>query len=203
MSRPFSLALCLLSLATFVSLFAGAASAADAGKYRVYFGTYTGQKSRGIYTADLDLATGKLTEPRLAAEAVSPSFLAIHPSGHWLYAVSEIDDLNGRKTGGVSAFAIEADGGLRLLNQQPSEGRGPCHVTVDPSGKFALVANYGSGSAAALPIEADGRLRRPVPSCSTKGRASIRSARKGRMRTRSTSTLPAATPSWPTWGSTR
>ncbi|MFO0901253.1 MAG: lactonase family protein [Pirellulales bacterium] len=161
MSRPFSLALCLLSLATFVSLFAGAASAADAGKYRVYFGTYTGQKSRGIYTADLDLATGKLTEPRLAAEAVSPSFLAIHPSGHWLYAVSEIDDLNGRKTGGVSAFAIEADGGLRLLNQQPSEGRGPCHVTVDPSGKFALVANYGSGSAAALPIEADGRLGPP------------------------------------------
>ncbi len=135
-----------------------AAAAAEAGKYRVYFGTYTGDKSRGIYTADLDLSSGKLTEPRLAAEAVSPSFLAIHPSGHWLYAVSEIDDLNGRKTGGVSAFAIEADGGLRLLNQQPSEGRGPCHVTVDPSGKFALVANYGSGSAAALPIAADGRL---------------------------------------------
>lgn len=157
MSRSFSLSDCLLSLAMAVSLFASA-SAADAGKYRVYFGTYTGQKSRGIYTADLDLATGKLTEPRLAAEAVSPSFVAIHPSGHWLYAVSEIDDLNGRKTGGVSAFAIEADGGLRLLNQQPSEGRGPCHVTVDPSGKFALVANYGSGSAAALPIEADGRL---------------------------------------------
>ena len=107
MSRPFSLAVCLLSLALAVSLFASA-SAAEAGKYRVYFGTYTGQKSRGIYTADLDLATGKLTEPRLAAEAVSPSFLTIHPSGHWLYAVSEIDDLNGRKTGGVSAFAIEA-----------------------------------------------------------------------------------------------
>jgi len=158
MSRLVRLIVCSLSLVMAVSSLQNGAAAAEAGKYRVYFGTYTGEQSRGIYTADLDLATGKLGEPRLAAEAVSPSFLAIHPNGHWLYAVSEIDDLNGRKTGGVSAFAIEADGGLRLLNQQPSEGRGPCHVTVDPSGKFALVANYGSGSAAALPIAADGRL---------------------------------------------
>ncbi len=157
MRRLFHVVACSLSLGMALSLFS-VASAAEPGKLRVYFGTYTGENSRGIYTSDLDLATGKLSEPRLAAEAVSPSFLAIHPSGHWLYAVSEIDDLNGRKTGGVSAFAIETDGGLRLLNQQPSEGRGPCHVTVDPTGKFALVANYGSGSAAALPIGADGRL---------------------------------------------
>ena len=158
MSRLVRLVVCSLSFVLAVASLSSDVEAAEAGKYRVYFGAYTGEKSRGIYTADLDLATGKLSEPRLAAEAVSPSFLAIHPNGHWLYAVSEIDDLNGRKTGGVSAFAIEADGGLRLLNQQPSEGRGPCHVTVDPSGKFALVANYGSGSAAALPIAADGRL---------------------------------------------
>ena len=60
--------------------------------------------------------------------------------------------MDGKKMGAVAAFAIEPQGQLKLLNRQHSEGRGPCHVSVDRSGRVVLVANYGSGSVASLPI---------------------------------------------------
>ena len=131
-----------------------AADAAAPKKLRVYFGTYTGARSKGIYHSTLDLASGQLSPPQLAAEIKSPSFVAIHPSRKFLYAVSEISDFQGKPLGGVSAFAIDAaSGNLTLLNQQSSEGAGPCHLVVDAAGKNALVANYGGGSVAALPID--------------------------------------------------
>ena len=102
---------------------------------------------------------GKCTPLGLAAEVKNPSFLAVHPNRKFLYAVSEISDLDGKPTGGVSAFAIDAASGkLKLLNQQSSRGAGPCHLVVDRSGKTVLVANYGGGSVASLPIGADGQL---------------------------------------------
>ena len=121
----------------------------------VYFGTYTTGTSKGIYRSSLNSETGKLGEPELAAETKSPSFLAIHPSRKFLYAVGE---LSGGKGGAVSAFAIELSGKLTLLNQQSSIGGGPCYVGVDNAGKHALVANYGSGSVAVFPIGVDGKL---------------------------------------------
>ena len=125
----------------------------------VYIGTYTQRGSQGIYHADLDLGTGALGSPRLAAKVVNPSFLAIHPSHKFLYAVGEVGDFAGGKGGAVSALAIDpASGGLLLVNQKSSRGSGPCHVVVDRSGKFVLVANYGGGSVACLPIRADGSL---------------------------------------------
>lgn len=124
-----------------------------------YIGTYTGAKSKGIYMARFDAATGKLSAPELAAETKNPSFLAIHPNRRFLYAVGEISNFGDQKAGAVSAFGIEAHTGkLTLLNQQPSGGTGPCHLCVDATGKSVLVANYGSGSFAALPIQEDGRL---------------------------------------------
>jgi 6-phosphogluconolactonase len=133
---------------------------ADAAVFRAYFGTYTGKDSRGIYLATFDSQTGALGVPELAGEATSPSFLAIHPSRRFLYAVGEISNFEGKKTGGVMAFAIDpSTGKLTLLNQQSSEGAGPCHITVDRLGKTALVANYGGGSVASLPIAADGKLQ--------------------------------------------
>jgi 6-phosphogluconolactonase len=135
------------------------ASAAQAQTYRVYFGTYTGKDSQGIYQATFDATTGKLGEPSLAGEAVNPSFLAIHPTGKFLYAVGEIADFEGKKTGGVTAFAIDAPSGkLTKLNQQSSEGTGPCHISIDKAGGTAFVANYGGGSCCSLPIGADGKL---------------------------------------------
>jgi 6-phosphogluconolactonase len=122
----------------------------------VFFGTYTGGKSQGIYVSRCDGATGKLSAPELAVATGSPSFLAIHPSHRFLYAVGV---LAGSRTGAVSAFAMDASSGkLTLLNQQPSGGTGPCYVGLDNAGKNVLVANYGSGSVATFPIKADGSI---------------------------------------------
>jgi 6-phosphogluconolactonase len=130
----------------------------------VYVGTYTwpGTKSQGIYVQKLDLASGALTPAELAAETTHPTFIALHPNGKFLYAANEMGDFRKQKSGAVSAFAIDAaTGKLTLLNQQPSGGPGCCFVSVDGGGKNALVANYGGGSAAVLPIGEDGRLAEP------------------------------------------
>src|SRR5262245_12096197 len=114
------------ALILFISLCCAAPASADSS-VSVYIGTYTGEKSKGIYRSHFDASTGKLTPPELAAETKSPSFLAIHPNKRFLYAVGEVSEFNGKKAGAVSAFEIDAkDGHLRLLNQQPSGGTGPC-----------------------------------------------------------------------------
>lgn len=118
-----------------------------------YVGTYTKPGgSQGIYRYKLDLETGALSGGELAATASSPSFLAMHPGGDFLYAANEAGD------GTVSAFAVAEDGSLKPLNQQPSKGNGPCHVWVDDEGRNVLVANYGGGNIACLPIKEDGSL---------------------------------------------
>jgi len=127
----------------------------------VYVGTYTKSKSRGIYSLRMDLATGSLTPPELAAEAKNPSFLAVHPTGRFLYAVAENWGTGGAEVGSIAAYAISPEGRLSPLNRQPSGGRGPCHLTVDREGRNVLVANYGSGQVAVLPVGADGRLTEP------------------------------------------
>src|SRR5687768_5139252 len=93
----------------------------SASKQRVYLGTYTGAKSKGIYACEFDAATGKLSEPRLVAETVNPTFLALHPNGKQLYAVNEVAKFLGKDAGGITAFAIdEKTGDLKQLNQQHS-----------------------------------------------------------------------------------
>jgi 6-phosphogluconolactonase len=146
----------LAFLSLFASLMFGIASAAEPAKTLwVYFGTY----GKGIYRAELDTASGKLTSRGLAGETANPSFLAIHPSQKFLFAVGEIGNFKGKPGGVVNAFAIEPKTGkLTLLNQQSSKGSGPCHVSVDKTGKNVLVANYGGGSVAVLPIGDDGKL---------------------------------------------
>jgi len=135
-------------------------STVSAKSLPVYFGTYTGggNSSKGIYRSLLDLETGKLSDPVLAAETRNPSFLEIHPEGKFLYAVSESGG-----AGSVSAYSIDKNtGNLKFLNQQPSGGRGPCHVSIDHTGKNVLVANYGSGSASVIPIKPNGSLGKPT-----------------------------------------
>ena len=126
----------------------------------VYAGTYTRpNKSKGIYAWRFQAATGKLTPIGLAGETASPSFLAIHPNHKFLYAVNEISNYKGEKAGSVSAFAIDAKSGmLKTLNTVSTKGDGPCHLVVDPSGKWLIVANYGGGSTAEFPVNADGSL---------------------------------------------
>ena len=97
--------------------------APQATKYRVYIGTYTGPKSEGIYVAEFDASTGKLSEPKLAAKLTNPSFVAIDPKGKRLYAVGEVADFQGKKEGVVSSLSIdEKTGMLTLINQVSSGG---------------------------------------------------------------------------------
>jgi 6-phosphogluconolactonase len=132
----------------------------SAPKMLVYVGTYTEGKSRGIYLFRMDPTSGQLAAEGIAAETIHPSFLAIHPNRRFLYAANEIGEFEATAGGAVSAFAIDPESGkLTLLNQQSSRGSAPCHLVVDPMGKTVLVANYGGGSVAVLPIHTDGRLR--------------------------------------------
>jgi 6-phosphogluconolactonase len=116
----------------------------------LYIGTYTDS----IYLVRMERKSGELMQVGAAKAGANPSFLNIHPNRRTLYAVNELD-----QAGAVSAFAIEpGTGALTRLNEQPSGGGAPCYVSVDRSGRVALVANYGGGSVALLPIEASGAL---------------------------------------------
>lgn len=127
----------------------------------LYIGTYTdqpapsGQTSEGIYRATLLPASGALRIEELAARMDSPTFLTL--SGNRIYAIGEAGG-----GGKVAAFEIDpASGDLRLINEQPSGGDGTCYISVDASGRVALVANYVGGSVASLPIGEQGALEPP------------------------------------------
>jgi len=126
----------------------------------LYVGTYTtGKKSEGIYIYRMDPNTGALTPLSTVKGVADPSFLAIDHNRRWLYAVNEVDQFGGKPSGAISAFAIDRkSGNLTFLNQQPSLGGSPCHLLVDKTNKFVLVANYTGGNVAVLPINADGSL---------------------------------------------
>jgi 6-phosphogluconolactonase len=155
-------AILLLSAASLL-LFAVAASPQKQTPnkpYLVYVGTYTNKTaSKGIYAYLFDPSVGKLISLGVAAESEDPSFLAAHPNGKYLYAVNEIDHFGAQKSGAVSSFAIDPKTGkLTLLSQASTKGVGPCHISLDKTGKFVLVANYDGGSIAVFPIREDGSL---------------------------------------------
>jgi 6-phosphogluconolactonase (cycloisomerase 2 family) len=117
---------------------------------------------RGIHLFHANRATGALAAAGIHEMGTSPSCLALNASGTHLYSANETDRVGQAKEGTVSAFAIDrADGKLKLLNTVRSGGAGPTFVSVHPSGRFLLVANYFGGSVAVLPILADGRLGAP------------------------------------------
>ena len=128
----------------------------------VYVGTYTSGRSEGIYVCGLDLSSGELRRINVVRGVVNPSFLTVDPKMRFLYAVNEVKEFEGKASGAVSAFSIdERMGALKFVNQQPSAGSGPCHLTMDATRKFVLVANYDGGSVAVLPIR-DGALGAPI-----------------------------------------
>jgi 6-phosphogluconolactonase len=119
---------------------------------RFYIGTYTGPKCEGIHLADFDPAAGKIANVKLAAKVGNPSFLALHPNGQFAYAIAEVGG------GAVMSFRIDAATGLlQGLNTQKA-GNGPCHISLTPDGKTALVACYGGGTVSSFAIQGDGTL---------------------------------------------
>jgi 6-phosphogluconolactonase (cycloisomerase 2 family) len=131
------------------------------GEVLAYVGTYT-PHGEGIYLFRVNTSTGALTPIKVFKSTDStrnPSWLAFDPTRRFLYAGNEIDDFNGTTAGSVSAYAVnQSSGDLTLLNTVSSQGAGPAHVSVDPSGKWVLVANYGGGNVAVLPVHGDGSL---------------------------------------------
>lgn len=127
---------------------------ATAGEYPVYFGTFTDKSSKGIYVSHLNSDSGKLSPPELAAEIPNPSFLAASPDGKFLYAA-----IRSENTNAVGAFAIAPGSGrLKLIDEKPSGGNGPCHVSVDAAGHAVFVANYSGGSIKSFHLGPAGRL---------------------------------------------
>jgi 6-phosphogluconolactonase len=144
-----------------------------------YVGSYTnavdgGANGQGIYRFETDTRTGELTRQKLVAQTPNPSWIVIHPSRKYLYAVNEIVS---QESGSVSAYAIEpATGDLIPLNVVSSEGRGPAHMSLDASGEYAFVANYAGGTIAVLPITEGGRLGAAVDVHRDLGSVGARSA---------------------------
>lgn len=140
-------------------------SVATSEKLTVFVGTYTGGPSKGIYAYEFNTSTGALKEIGLAAETESPSFLAIHPNGKFLYAVNELDNFGGERAGAITGFKIDSTNPARLskINTVSSKGAHPCHIIVDKEGKHVLAANYTGGNVVVYPIKEDGTLEeRPV-----------------------------------------
>ncbi len=138
----------------------GLPAPAGGGEYIVYVGTNTRSKSKGIYAYRFQPSSGTVTPLGLASETPNPSWIAVHPELQYMYAVNENEfKPEPGKPGNISAFAMDRKTGrLTLLNRASAVGRGPCHLAVDPTGRSLLLANYGSGSVAVLPIQPDGRL---------------------------------------------
>jgi 6-phosphogluconolactonase (cycloisomerase 2 family) len=143
----------------------GATNAAYAA--RAYIGTYTPDPAdprsaniagQGIYLANIDAATGAPSGLKLVAKDLSPSWVTMSADHKFLYAVNEVDSY-GNKSGSITAYAVDgASGALKKLNVVDSGGAIPCYVSVHPSGKFLLVANYGGGSYSVTRIKPDGSL---------------------------------------------
>jgi 6-phosphogluconolactonase len=129
-------------------------------QYFAFIGTYTSKTdSKGIYSVHFDSSTGGLTSVAVAAATQDPSFLTVAHNEKYLYAVNELSEFHGKKSGAVTAYSLDPKSGkLTQLNQVPSGGADPCYVSFDKTGKYLLVANYTGGSVATFPVAADGRI---------------------------------------------
>ena len=161
----------ILISSVFVSCRSGGPKTSKSGNYDtatnkeplfVFVGTYTqGQKdsvekSKGIYVYEMNPNTGELSFVSNSPQTVNPSYLVIHPSKKWLYAVNEVGGEN--ENGYISAFSITDEKQLQFINSVSSQGTFPCYISVDHTGKFAMTANYGNGTVALYPIRPDGSL---------------------------------------------
>jgi 6-phosphogluconolactonase len=128
-------------------------------KYLLYIGTYSTGDVNSIYIYWLDPVTGMFEFNAGYKAGANPTFLELSPNSQYLYAINRLNTFQGQPGGAVSAFAIEpTTGKLTFLNQQPSHGSGPCHLTTDRLGRFLFVANYLSGTLSVYPIKTNGQL---------------------------------------------
>jgi 6-phosphogluconolactonase len=121
-----------------------------------YVGCYTSKerngKGEGLSVYRIDAASGQWTQVQLVKETVNPSWLTLDRQQRCLYAAHG----DGNE---ATAFAIDrATGQLTLTNRQATKGRNGVRLGIDASNKFAVIANYSTGTVAVLPIDTDGSL---------------------------------------------
>lgn len=153
----------VLSVAlTWVSAIAFAQQHANTGE--VMFAGATGARGgKGIYVLQFDRAQQTLTLLQAVTEKKNPNFLAVGRDEKQLYAIYSEGATPDDRRGTVMSFDIDPKTGrLTKLNEQSTEGRGPAHVSIDPNGKFAFVANYGAGNFAVYPVNKDGGLGKAI-----------------------------------------
>jgi 6-phosphogluconolactonase len=161
--RTFMKIAAISSVATNTWLAEGKTSLNKKDSRLMFAGTQTGASSKGIYAFQWDPSKGELNETGLAVESNNPTFLALSPDGKHLYAVNEIEEYEGEKTGSVSSFSIDRSAAkLTPINTVASAGTGPCHVSTDQSGRAMFCANYAGGSAASFHVDETGKLSAAV-----------------------------------------
>lgn len=119
----------------------------------LYVGTYTKGESEGIYKLNFDTETGILSNLQLSLAIDNPSFLTYSPNRKYLYST------NGTGSGFLSSYKINKDGSLTIINRLPSEGKGPCHISINKEGTKIAVSNYGGGTISIYPVNIDGSLK--------------------------------------------
>jgi 6-phosphogluconolactonase len=131
----------------------------------LYVGTFSTRGSQGIYAFTFNRAKRTLTPLQTIPSLESPTYLAVHPSGKFLYSVNRGKADAADNGGSVSAYGIDPKAGtLSGLNHRPSYGADPCHISFDKSGNYALISNYNEGNLVILPIFDDGLLGNPSDS---------------------------------------
>jgi len=151
------------------ALAAALGSATTAQAARAYIGTYTpvpaeprlgaNNHGEGIYLVNIDDVTGAPSNPKLVAKTLSPTWITLSADHKFLYVANEIGSYGANKSGSITAYAVDqASGALKELNVVDSGGSIPCFVSIHPSGKFLLTANYTGGSYSVTRIKPDGSL---------------------------------------------
>lgn len=142
----------IMRLKFFYLLLASSFFNCNAQNVPLYVGTYTNGDSEGIYQLQFNTATGKLSNMQLAAVLENPSFISYSPDKKYVYAVGE------GSSSALTALKIKNDGSLKSINTASSEGKGPCHVSINSLGNKAVVSNYSGGTMALYDINKDGSL---------------------------------------------
>lgn len=137
----------------------------------IHVGTYSVRGSEGIYTFRFDPKAGTLTPVGSTKNGKSPSFLALRPGGNELYSVNEADGAGTSKAGAIAAYNRDPKtGALTPINEKSSFGRAPCHISIDKTGRWAIVSNYGGGNWLVYGLQSDGSVGALADSLSFSGK---------------------------------
>jgi 6-phosphogluconolactonase len=147
-----------LAAALVAAALASPARAGDAEGPVVFISAFAAGDKGGIHAYRLDLKTGALKEVQRTTGVEHPFYLALSPDGKYLYSIHG-KTFGGKEHEQVAAYELVGrTGKLKLLNRQSARGSAACYLDVDATGKAVLVANYTTGSVAAMPVQKDGSL---------------------------------------------